>query len=78
VHTLKGLFCVKGHFTTIEIEHVKYIMAANDNSLARNDPVTVGQDHVVRRAAVSEFISDLGMFCENMHRSLSDEENRGL
>jgi hypothetical protein len=78
VHALKGIVCVEGPFTTIEIEHEKSIMAASDNSISRNDPVSVGQYYVVRRAAVSEFISDLGIFCENMYRSLSDENNRSL
>jgi hypothetical protein len=78
VHALKGIVCVEGPFTTIETEHEQSIMAASDNSIYGNDPVSVGQQYVVRRAAVSEFISDLGNFCENMYRSLSDEDNRSL
>jgi hypothetical protein len=39
-------------------------MAASDNSPDRNEPVAVGQDYFVRHAAVSEFISDLGIFAK--------------
>jgi hypothetical protein len=61
-HALKGVVCVEGPFTTIEIEHEKSIMAASENSMDRNEPGSVGQYYVVRRAAVSEFISHLGIF----------------
>jgi hypothetical protein len=53
-------------------------MATQDNVLDPNTPVAVGVEYVVRWAAVSGFISDLSIFCQNVRSSLSDGDKRSL
>jgi hypothetical protein len=78
VHALQGLVFVGGPFRLLEIEHEKSFMATCDNVLDPNAPFAVGVEYVVRWAAVSGFISDLGIFCHNMRSSLSDGDKRSL
>jgi hypothetical protein len=73
-----SLIFVEGPFRPLEIEHEKSFIATYDNVRDPNAPVAVGVECVVRRAAVSGFISDLGIFCQNMRSPLSDGDKRSL